>query len=130
MNDIERLEYKKSDLIRFFTEYTECHSDSLIDFDSKQKRDLFNLTLRPRVNNASLAIQNSTFTSRDTKFDNKIGFGFGLETEFILPFNKNKWSVAFEPTYQNFKSDKTTSDTNVSGGLLKLKLITARLKSP
>ena len=115
---IESVEYKKNSLVRFFTEYSKCHNNELINFETKQKRDLFNLTIRPRINSSSLTIQNSAANSKDTDFENKIGFGFGLEAEFILPFNKNKWAIAIEPTYQSFKSEKTTNVTNVSGGVL------------
>ena len=115
---IENIDYKKNDLVRFFTEYSECHNNELINFEPKQKRDLFNFTIRPRINSSSLTIQNSASNSRDTDFENNIGFGFGLEAEFILPFNKNKWAIAIEPTYQSFKSEKTTNVNYVSGGVL------------
>jgi hypothetical protein len=115
---IKKIQYKKNSLVRFFTEYSKCYNNELINFEPKQKRDLFNLTIRPRINSSSLTIQNSVSNSRDTDFENKIGFGFGLEAEFILPFNKNKWAIAIEPTYQSFKSEKTTNVTNVSGGVL------------
>ncbi|WP_244210897.1 autotransporter outer membrane beta-barrel domain-containing protein [Tenacibaculum singaporense] len=115
---IENVKYKKNDLVRFFTEYSECYNNELIIFEPKQKRDLFNLTIRPRINSSSLAIQNSVSNSRNTDFKNKIGFGLGLEAEYILPFNKNKWAITIEPTYQSFKSEKTTEVNNVSGGIL------------
>lgn len=118
MSRIENLDYKKNDLIQFFTEYNECHNNNLINFESKQKRDLFNLTIRPRLNSSSLTIQNSISNFRNTDFGNKTGFGIGLEVEFILPFNKNKWAIAIEPTYRSFKSEKTTNVNNVSGGVL------------
>ena len=118
VNKIQSVDYKENDLVQFFTEYIECHKSKLINFEPKQKRDLFNLTIRPRINSSSLTIQNSVSNSRDTDFENKIGFGFGLEAEFILPFNKNKWAIAIEPTYQSFKFEKTTNVTNVSGGVL------------
>ncbi len=116
---IEGVGYNKNDLVLFFTEYSECNNNDLINFESKQKRDLFNLTIRPRLNYSSLTIHNSTVNFRDTDFENKIGFGLGLEAEFILPFNKNKWAIAIEPTLQSFKSsEKTTNVSNVAGGIL------------
>ncbi|MCL9809785.1 PorT family protein [Flavobacterium luminosum] len=118
MNKIENLEYKKNALVQFFTEYNKCHNNELVYFETKQKRDLFNLSIRPRINNSSLSIQNTLYDSRDTNFDNKIGFGFGLEAEYILPFNKNKWAIAIEPTYQSYKSEKRTNVNYVSGGVL------------
>lgn len=116
---IQNLEYKKNSLAQFFTEYSKCHNQESINFEPKQKRDLFNLTIRPRINSSSLTINNSLSASRDTDFENNIGFGFGVEAEFILPFNKNKWSIIIEPTYQSYRSQKITNSNNVSGGELK-----------
>ena len=106
---IQNLKYKKNSLVQFFTEYSECHNHELINFEPKQKRDLFNLTIRPRINSSSLTIKNSLSDSRNIDFENNIGFGFGLEAEFILPFNKSKWSIIIEPTYQSYRSQKTTN---------------------
>jgi hypothetical protein len=118
ISKIENIEYQKSSLVAFFTEYSECQNTELINFESKQKRDLFNLTVRPRINSSSLTIQNSASNAIDTDFENKTGFGCGLEVEFILPYNKNKWAIIIEPTYQSFKSKKTTNLNIVSGGVL------------
>tara|TARA_B110000967_G_C18863293_1_gene551283 strand:+ start:141 stop:1364 length:1224 start_codon:yes stop_codon:yes gene_type:complete len=115
-NNIKKLEYKKNSLIRFFTEFNKCNNSDFINYEEKQKKDLFNLTLRPRLNNSSLSLQNSTFNSPNIKFENKLNFSFGIEAEYILPVNKNKWSLFIEPTYQNYKAENTTNVNNVSGG--------------
>lgn len=117
ISKIENLDYKKNSLVNFFVEYNKCNNQEYVNFEEKQKRDLLNLTIRPRINTSSLTIQNSVSNSRDSDFKNKIGFGFGVEAEVILPFNKNKWAVAIEPTYQSFKSEKKTNVNNVSGGV-------------
>jgi len=115
---IKSLGYNKNDLVQFFTDYNECHNRELTYFEPKPKRDLFNLTFRPRLNSSSLSIQNSIYKSRNTDFENKTGFEFGLEFEFILPYNKNKWGIAIEPTYRKFKSEKTKVENRVFGGIL------------
>ncbi len=73
----------------------------------------FNLNLRSGVNLSSLSIQNSYLEFLDTDFGNKLTFRFGVEAEFVLPFNKNKWAIIIEPTYQYFKSEKETSTSKV-----------------
>jgi hypothetical protein len=117
LSDVEKVEYKKVALIKIFTKYAECFNERLVNFAPKGKKDLFNLTLRPRINNSSLAISNSSSKERNTDFGNKTGFGFGVEAEYILPFNKNKWSIAIEPSFQNFKSQKSSNVPDVSGGV-------------
>ncbi|WP_310468051.1 outer membrane beta-barrel protein [Chryseobacterium sp. JUb7] len=48
-------------------------------------------------------------TTDDTKFDNKIAFRIGAEFEFVLPFNKNKWALFVEPTYNYYKTEIETT---------------------
>jgi hypothetical protein len=103
LNDVEQLNYVKRDLERFFINYNECTSSSNINYElkQKQKKDLFNLSFRPGLNYSSLEIQNiAMYSSPSIVFDNKFSSRFGIEAEFILPFNKNKWGIIIEPTYQ------------------------------
>ncbi|MEW4924000.1 tRNA modification GTPase [Algibacter sp. 2305UL17-15] len=106
ISKIKNVDYKKNELIKFFVEYNECNSQEFTNFEEKQKKDLFNLSIRPGINNSSLSIQNAITSYNNTDFDNELGFRLGIEGELIMPFNKNKWAVIIEPTYQYFKSEK------------------------
>lgn len=118
INDIEEITYKKNSLIKFFSQYNTCSNSDFIKHEKKQKRDGINFTLRPRINNSSLSMYNSIINpSNKFEYKSNLGFGFGVEVEYILPFNKNKWSVFIEPTYRSFKEEKTIN-ANVSGGTL------------
>ena len=117
LSDVEKVEYKKNDLVQYFTKYSSCLTNESVEYTPKQKKDLFNLTIRSRLYNSSLAIKNSMYNLRNTDFGKKTRIGFGVEAEYILPFNKNKWSIAIEPSYQSFKSEKTTNVKDVSGGI-------------
>ncbi|MCM4156220.1 outer membrane beta-barrel protein [Gramella sp. AN32] len=104
--DIEIIEYDKKDLINLFVLYNECSNSNWTDYDTKQKKELFNLTPRLGINRSSLTIQNTASNSRNVDFKDKLGFRLGIEGEVVLPFNKNKWAFIIEPTYQYFKSEK------------------------
>jgi hypothetical protein len=111
MNTFEGLKYKKNSLIKLFIEYNKCINSNFINYEVKQKKDLFNLTIKTRINNSSLTVNDNLDTGyRASNFGNKTSIGFGVELEYILPFNKNKWSISLEPTYQGYKS-KTTKDS-------------------
>lgn len=114
LNKVENLKYDKNILSNFFIEFNKCNKSEFINYEEKEKKDLFNLTVRAHLNNSSLTIENSNITSSHTDFGNKLGFGFGVEAEFILPINKNKWAIVVEPTYQSFQLIKTT-DMNLAG---------------
>lgn len=121
---IDKIAYNKNDLIQFFKEYGNCEKTDLIYLEPNNKRNLINLTLRPRLNNSSLTLQNSGFSSRDIiEFGNKTGLGIGLELEVVLPINKEKWSILIEPTYQNYISETVNNDVSVIfGGEIKSKV--------
>lgn len=104
--EVEKLKYKKNDLINYFVKYNNCKHANYINYEEKTKKDLFNLAIRPGFNSSSLTIENGVSDFRNTDFNNEINFRFGIEAEFVLPFRKNKWTVLIEPTYQYFKSTK------------------------
>lgn len=105
-NKAKNLRYEKKDLIRFFVAYNECQKVNFTNFESKEKRDAFNLNIRAGLNNSTLLVQNNISNSQNIDFGSQLTLRFGIEGEFIMPFNKNKWSVIIEPTYQYFKAEK------------------------
>ncbi|TRX23447.1 tRNA modification GTPase [Flavobacterium franklandianum] len=116
LNTVEKLEYSKNSLLKFFKKYYECtNPDSLIVEEKKEQRDLFNFSIRPRINNSSVSVQNLKVTTSKVNFNNELDFGFGVEAEFIFPFNKNKWTFAIEPTYQSFNSEETINSDYIGG---------------
>jgi hypothetical protein len=106
MNEIETLNYYENELVRLFVKYNECQNSSFINYQVKHKKDFLNLNLRPGLNIGSFSMENSISDSKDIDFGSELTFRAGLEFELILPFNKSKWSLLIEPTYQYFKTEK------------------------
>jgi hypothetical protein len=98
----KNLKYKKSNLIPLFKSINECEKEKYINYTENSKGVTYNFTLRPRLNLSSLKTQTS---QNINDFGSKIGIGFGIEAELVLPYNKNKWSILIEPTYQSYKSE-------------------------
>lgn len=117
-NDISRVRYSRRDLTRLFVKYNECIGSGYTNYKAKQKKDLLKLTIRPGLNYSSLDIKSDNPDIIVTDFAKKIRVRMGIEAEYIMPFNKNKWSIIFEPTYQYFKSDKLTDASIASGNIL------------
>ncbi|MEO9076847.1 MAG: outer membrane beta-barrel protein [Gelidibacter sp.] len=103
MNRMESLEYNDKNLIKLFEDYNECIEEDFVSYQNKTKASIYHITLRPRFNTSTLLIENPVSRAKDTDFGSNSGFGFGIELEYILPFNKNKWSISIEPTYQRFE---------------------------
>lgn len=109
-NQLVQLKYERNALIKIFRSYNRSLDSESSTFKSEQKKDLLNLTIRPGITSNKLSVTNGVASYYDTKFNNEIGFRIGLEAEFILPFNKNKWAIVIEPTYQIYKAEKTRNN--------------------
>ncbi len=103
MKDLSDLDFKRLELINFFIKYNECSQSKFVNYQEKQKRNFFHLTLKPRLNYSSLEITNDMAQHRYTDFGNSVGYGMGIEAEFILPFNNDKWSLFIDPSYNSIK---------------------------
>lgn len=105
IKDIKNLEYKKKQLINLFIDFNDCRNSNYIDYETKDNKKPFNLNFRIGYNLSNLKVVNTISDTQFANFDNGLSYRIGLEAEFILPFNKNKWSIILEPTYQYFKSE-------------------------
>lgn len=105
ISTIERIQYNKRELEKYFRQYNACVGDSSVVYGHKNKRETFKLNIVPGINVASLSVFNGTF-EENLDFTRGFLFRLGLEAEYILPFNKNKWGVIFEPSYQLFNAQK------------------------
>jgi hypothetical protein len=119
---IENLNYNTTSLLKLFVEFNMCSKSNYKKYESKERKDLFNINLRLHLNNSSLSF--SSGAENDFNYYNNFNFspkqniGFGVETEFLLPYYKHNWSILFEPTYQSYKESTTKSVSNLVGGLL------------
>lgn len=101
---IENLKYYRKDLIKYFIRFNDCKNSNYTKYNNeKEKKDLFNLYIRPGINLSSINISNKIYNYLNVDFPNKTNLRFGVEAEYILPFNKNKFAILFEPTYQYYK---------------------------
>jgi hypothetical protein len=103
---IEKLPYAAYELTRIMATYNSCQKSPYTIF--KKKKDFININIRPGVSAGSLHVDNSILYAANTEFGNKTSFRLGVEAEFILGFNKNKWAIAIEPVYQSYKSNVVT----------------------
>lgn len=109
-SDIQDIDYEKKDLVYLFEKHNTCTNSQSINFQKKPQRNPFNLSARLGLSNSSLEIQNNSSTSSSIQFGNELGLRFGLEAEFILPFNNNKWAIILEPTLENYVPAKQVND--------------------
>ena len=108
--DIENLTYTKKSLSKIIEKYNNCKQGTVnINYDAKtsKKQNIF-VKLNTHLNFASLDIVDpNAFLNLSTEIKNKFIFKVGIEAEYILPFNNNKWSLFLNPSYHKFKDEKS-----------------------
>ncbi|MBF4517394.1 outer membrane beta-barrel protein [Flavobacterium sp. ANB] len=104
--EIKNLQYKKADLTKYFLKYNNNDNKTPSRELSKTSEDHFLLKITPGISFVSLTMNDGDMPSTDVKLDNKTSFKIGLEAEYVLPFNKNKWSLFLNPMYQKYENTK------------------------
>lgn len=111
-DDLKRVNYNTTDLTKYFINYNACSGEKFIEYE-KKKHDVFHLKITPGINYSSISVIEFYTTGSQPKmnveFENKLDLRVGLEAEYVLPNNKNKWSLLIEPNYQKYNS---TIDVN------------------
>lgn len=107
-NSISRLRYNKNDITKFFIEYNTCKND---DFTKYGQNDKGKIHLRAEIgimsqkttleNGETISGLGSNTSETGQNWSPRIGIDF----EYVLPFNKNKWAVFIAPYYQSFKGE-------------------------
>jgi hypothetical protein len=108
---IPKVEYTRNSLLGWFKDYYQCKGEAYRLYVKPKKKIAFHVHLRPGAEFASMTVKSSSF-SQDYPVPSKVSGRAGLLLEAIFPFNKNKWALTVEPTYQYFKSsnDRTAVD--------------------
>ena len=110
----QKVLYTQKSLTNFFVKYHDCIQQEYILYKKKTKRKSFNVTLRPGLKFASCNLRSNRFPTRNIDFGTATNIRFGIEIEYVFPFNNNKWAIAVEPTYQSFKKNTVWKDEEVN----------------
>lgn len=111
LNRVNNLSYKKKNLVRVFEDYNKCKDENYTPYYLEKKNyNNLSLTIRPGATFSS--IEFTYLNDIDKKFDLELGYRIGLELEYILPFNNNKWGVIMEPSYSHYESQLFIADNN------------------
>ncbi|WP_046757004.1 porin family protein [Kordia jejudonensis] len=98
--------YTKSKLVKLFAAYNSCEGNTFTNFAARDNSTGFNLSVKPGVNFSSFGITNAVNQRFTIDFGQNTSLQLGLEAEFVLNFNKNKWAIVAEPTYVSYKTNK------------------------
>lgn len=111
---IEEIEYIQKDIVDLFIKYNQCEGNltkkvvssnpSISINPEKTKKKQFNFSFFMGARNSKYILYDNDKTKK-YNFGNKTGLNVGFELEYVFPFNKNKWAVFTQPTYQYYKPE-------------------------
>lgn len=102
LNKLQKLNYNSGDLTPYFYAYNSCQDSSFKPAIRERGTPEVNLNIKGGIDVATLSVDRG-LNAKGLEM-NGIGYRLGLELEYILPFNKNKWGVHLEPNYRSFRS--------------------------
>ena len=104
---IERVDYNASDLTSFFLKYNECKGETATLFN-KAKKGTYHGRVIGGLYNSSAATELELPVLTRSGIDTEAEWSptFGIEVEYVFPFNKNAWSVFIAPNYSSYRRRK------------------------
>lgn len=109
-SDYLRINYSAKDLIKYFNKYNNSKGGiTAIEYGEKEKGNRLNIKIAPGINFGSASITNKESPELTYNFNQNLNYHIGLDFEYIMPFNKNKWGLVVEPSYQTYKGEDPNS---------------------
>ncbi len=101
LKEIEKLSYNYNEISKLILKYNQQNSNLVMDNTNKSK-SILNLYAKTGLNSSSLELSNPVVNG-NYKYENATSIYLGLEAEFILGINKNKWALLIDPSFSSFK---------------------------
>jgi hypothetical protein len=112
LNYIESVSYYTDELTLLFKMFNNCKEGKPLrnenETQAKTRKGFFHVNAKLGLNFSKFSMEkngNLYGIGREVPFENEISPRIGIELEYVLPFNKNKWSLFLEPTYSQYKSE-------------------------
>ncbi|MFD1601186.1 hypothetical protein ACFSJW_22570 [Flavobacterium artemisiae] len=106
-NEIKRLTYKTEPLVKYFLKYNNSDAHTIEKAISSKNKGIFSLKVSAGVSFTSLTVDGAQSGGyQSAEYNNKTQPTFGLEGEYIFPFNKNKWSAFMGLFYQKYEDNQ------------------------
>jgi hypothetical protein len=102
--EIMRTNYHGKDLAELIINYHKGLGSPYTDFSPKPKKGQFSLTLRPGAGFSRVTLGSSFYSLKQIDCGVNPYYRIGVEAEFMLPFQKRKFSIAIEPTFSYYEA--------------------------
>lgn len=109
MPAVENLRYTETSLIKYFSAYGSCTGSETNTTLVKKYEKSFNVKVTAGVQFTNFSVDSNTRRTAD--FGSNTGFVPGIELEYLLPFNAQKWSLFFDARYQSYEAESPNNLT-------------------
>jgi len=106
--DFANLDYDKQSLINLFMKFNGVHADSVRTAGEVKVAGKF--CLKPSIGIALSKLTLGNTLGRTYDLGKGSNMVIGIEAEYILPINKNKWAVFVAPNYQRYQYNLNTDN--------------------
>lgn len=113
-----KVSYTKTELVKYFIDYHKCQNSNYHEFESAYAKK-GRLLIKPglHLNSNQLTIESLVDAAPSAFFTKENSVGFGLELEYVIPFNRYAWSIFAEANYLSYKTDQLSLDNKQSATL-------------
>jgi hypothetical protein len=118
IGDLGYTGYNQKDLMKYFRTFNNCNGSEVTIYNKANTgRDFLGIKITPGINLSALTMTPGSPDAQRVNINNDISFRIGTEIEYILPFNKNKWGILFEPSFHYFKAERQYGNNFASADL-------------
>lgn len=107
------VKYTTGDLLDYFQKYNTCSGIQTEEVDQREKRATIQITAVAGMNANSYSVNAASRAPID--FGSSTTPVFGIEFEYIMPFNNNKWSLFADTRLASFDSESIVESPIVLG---------------
>ena len=102
---LQKVAYQEKDLIDYMEYYHECRKSEYDILKEENDKIGINFSLKAGVDLATLKVEKGLYV-RGAEVELDPSLRIGAEIEAVMPFNRNKWALFLEPTYNSQKIEK------------------------
>lgn len=115
INTLQIVDYTRSDLMQYFISYNKCAEDNYELYLRENREAKINVNLKAGMDFGKVSVYRGLNAGGYEV--NGAGGRVGLEIEYVLNINKNKWAVYAQPMYQYFLAERQVTNFNYDADL-------------
>lgn len=128
---VERVKYEWNSLVEYFSLFNNKFAYNMAE-NGLERADLstqinrregakYFFKIKPAYTNTKLSLDGPAISDGVT-LTQKGGLSIGLEFEYILPFNKNKWGLFIEPALHHFKDSAQKNNITLKADFYRVEM--------